>query len=115
MAHLLGYIESYYYDDFVSSSPDKMLAAVDRLVLLKELIKAYPLYEVCFLPESAFEKITMQLACWGDRATIGWIAGGKSTACKDYTNVNALIGFCGFVVEAFQEWALVCLSLKWSG
>jgi hypothetical protein len=39
----------------------------------------------------------MQVAAWGDRAAIGWIDGGKSTACGDYTNVNALTGFCAYV------------------
>jgi hypothetical protein len=49
--------------------------------------------------DDVFRKLTMQIACWCDRAAIGWIPGGKSTACKDYTNVNALTGFCGSIWE----------------
>ena len=74
-------------------------ALVDRLVLLKKTLTEHKNYELCFLPEDAFQKLTMQIACWGDRAAIGWIAGGKSTACRDYTNVNALTGFCESVWE----------------
>ena len=67
---------------------------VERLVLLKKLLSEHKNYEVCFLREEHFEKFRMQIAAFGDRAAIGWIPGGKSTACKDYTNVNALTGFC---------------------
>ena len=67
---------------------------VDRLALLKKLLAEYKNYEICFLREEHFIKIQMQIAAFGDSAAIGWIAGGKSTACRDYTNVNALTGFC---------------------
>ena len=67
---------------------------VDRLVLLKKMLEQTKDFEVCFVRDEYFKKLTMQIACWGDVAAIGWIAGGKSTACKDYTNTNALTGFC---------------------
>ncbi len=51
------------------------------------------------MAKDVFQRIRMQIAAWGDVAAIGWIAGGKSTACKDYTNVNALTGFCESVWE----------------
>ncbi|MDR1617094.1 MAG: hypothetical protein LBR98_08815 [Syntrophomonadaceae bacterium] len=70
---------------------------VDRLCLIKKLLEEYPHYEVCFLRDEHFRKLTMQVAAWGDKAAIGWIAGGKSTACGDYTNVNALTGFCAAI------------------
>ena len=70
---------------------------VDRLLLLKKLLGEHPHYEICFLREEHFKKFVMQIAAWGDAAAIGWIAGGKSTACRDYTNVNALTGFCASV------------------
>lgn len=66
----------------------------DRLMLLKALLTEYDNYEVAFLSKDVFQRIRMQIAAWGDIAAIGWIAGGKSTACKDYMNVNALTGFC---------------------
>jgi len=71
----------------------------NRLLLLRDLLEQRKNYEVCFLSDDIFKKLTMQIACWGDRAAIGWIPGGKSTACKDYTNVNALTGFCGSIWE----------------
>ena len=74
-------------------------ALTNRLILLRDLLERHKNYEVCFLSDDVFKKLTMQIACWGDRASIGWIPGGKSTACKDYTNVNALTGFCGAVWE----------------
>lgn len=66
----------------------------DRLMLLKALLTEYNNYEVAFLSKDVFQRIKMQIVTWGDIAAIGWIAGGKSTACKDYTNVNSLTGFC---------------------
>ena len=69
-------------------------ALTDSLVTIKKLMAENKNYEVCFLPDSAFQKFKLQTLCWSDRAAIGWIAGGLSTACKDYTNVNALVGFC---------------------
>lgn len=76
---------------------------VDRLILLKKLLEEYPHYEVCFLRDEYFEKLTMQIGAWGDAAAIGWIAGGKSTACRDYTNVNALTGFCGHIWDQIPK------------
>jgi hypothetical protein len=70
---------------------------VDRLLLVKKLLEECPHYDVCFLRDEHFRKLTMQIAAWSDTAAIGWIAGGKSTACRDYTNVNALFGFCAAV------------------
>ncbi len=70
---------------------------VDRLALIKNRLETQRSYEVCFLPQGLFRKLVMQIACWGDVAAIGWITGGKSAACKDYTNVNALAGFCEVV------------------
>ena len=72
---------------------------VDRLVLMKKILEEHKNFEVCFVPDAQFKRLTLQLACWGDVAAIGWIAGGKSTACKDYTNTNALTGFCEYVWE----------------
>ena len=72
---------------------------VDRLALLKKLLEEYPQYEVCFLRDEHFQRLTMQIAARGDTAAIGWIAGGKSTACRDYTNVNTLTGFCAYIWE----------------
>ena len=77
----------------------------NRLVLLRDLLESHSNYEVCFLSDEVFKKLTMQIACWGDRAAIGWIPGSKSTACKDYTNVNALTGFCGAVWEQIPPFA----------
>ena len=70
---------------------------VSQLVHMKALLETHRNFEVCFLSEDVFKKLTMQIACWGDKAAIGWIPGGKSAACKDYTNVNALTGFCSAV------------------
>ena len=67
---------------------------VNRLICMKNLLQKHKNYEICFLSDSIFKKLTMQIACWGDKAIIGWIAGGASTACKDYLNTNALTGFC---------------------
>ena len=72
-------------------------ALVDQLILMKKMLEEHKNFEVCFLPDSQFKRLTMQIACWGDVAAIGWIAKGKSTACKDYTNTNALTGFCGSI------------------
>lgn len=69
-------------------------ALANRLLIIKKMLAKHKNYEVCFLREEHFNKLTMQIACWGDKAAIGWIAGGKSTACRDYINVNALTGFC---------------------
>ena len=70
---------------------------IDGLVQMKKLLLNNKNFEVCFLSAEIFKKLTLQLACWGDRAVIGWIPHVKSTACKDYLNVNALTGFCGVV------------------
>lgn len=67
---------------------------VDRLTLIKNLLEKNLNYEVCFLRDEHFNMLTMQIATWSDTAAIGWIPAGKSAACKDYTNVNALSGFC---------------------
>ena len=72
----------------------KTQTLVNRLALLKKLLADHKNYEISFLREEHFEKIKMQIAAFGDSAAIGWIEGGKSTACRDYTNVNALTGFC---------------------
>ncbi len=56
---------------------------VDRLMLLKALLAEHNNYEVAFLSKDVFQRIRMQIATWGDVAAIGWIAGGKSTACKE--------------------------------
>ena len=69
----------------------------EQLVRLKTLLEEYKNFEVCFLPDEVFEKLTMQIIVYADRAAVGWVAGGKSTACRDYTNVNALFGFCDAV------------------
>jgi Disulfide bond chaperones of the HSP33 family len=70
---------------------------IDGLIQMKKLLLSNKNYEVCFLSADIFKKLTLQLACWGDRAVIGWIPHVKSTACADYLNVNALTGFCGMV------------------
>lgn len=67
---------------------------VNRLALLKKMLEQHGNFEVCFVRDEHFQRLTLQIACWGDVAAIGWIAGGKSTACRDYTNTNALTGFC---------------------
>ena len=72
---------------------------INRLILMKKLLEKHKNYEVSFLPDEIFQKITMQIACWGDRVAIGWIPGGTSTACKDYMNVHALTGFCNMAWE----------------
>lgn len=74
-------------------------ALVNRLILLKQLLEAHKHFDICFLPGELFQKLRMQITAWGDVAAAGWIAGGKSTACRDYTNVNALTGFCESVWE----------------
>ena len=68
-----------------------------QLVRLKTLLVERKNFELCFLPGDVFDKLTMQIMVYADRAAIGWVAGGKSTACCDYTNVNALFGFCDAV------------------
>ncbi|MDL2258173.1 hypothetical protein LJC42_03310 [Eubacteriales bacterium OttesenSCG-928-K08] len=70
---------------------------VNQLVHMRSLLQTQRNYEVCFLPVEHFNKIRIQIGCWGDRAAVGWVAGGRSTACRDYTNVNALTGFCEMV------------------
>ncbi|RDB62066.1 hypothetical protein C1878_09705 [Gordonibacter sp. 28C] len=69
-------------------------ALVDQLVLMKRALEEHKNLEVCFLPDNQFKRLTLQIVCWGDVVAIGWIDRGKSTACKDYTNTNALTGFC---------------------
>lgn len=69
-------------------------ALVERLIIIKKMLLEHKNYEVCFLSDGIFTQLTMQIACFGDEAAIGWIPKGKSTACRDYTNVNALTGFC---------------------
>lgn len=76
---------------------------VEQLDLLKRLLMKQTQYELCFLPDEMFQEITLQIAVWSDRAAIGWIAGGRSTACKDYTNVNALAGFCGMIWDGIPN------------
>ena len=68
-----------------------------QLVHVKSLLLTKKHYRVCFLCDASFTELTMQIACWGNRAAIAWIPDNKSTACKDPVNVNALVGFCEMI------------------
>ena len=72
---------------------------IDRLIEIKKLLQKHKNYEVSFLSDQIFQKVAMQIACWGDRVAIGWVPGGTSSACKDFMNVNALTGFCNILWE----------------
>jgi|GEM_PF-2898794 len=68
-------------------------ALVEQLVLMRRLLKNQSNYNLCFLPESFFEGVGLELAIYGKQAAIGWIAGECSTACKDPTHVAILQGY----------------------
>lgn len=70
---------------------------VDQLLLIKKFMATHRNYEVCFVPQSVFDKFMMQIGTWGSSCAIGWVAGGKSTACRDFQSVAALHGFCEMV------------------
>ena len=69
---------------------------VDLLIKIKAFTEL-PNYHLCFLREEHFERINMNLAVWGSDIAIGWIPGGLSTVCKDFSNVGNLNGFAGTV------------------
>ena len=81
---------------------------VDLLIRLRALTEL-PNYNLCFLREEHFDKINMCLAVWGSSVAIGWIPGGLSTVCRDFSNVGTLNGFAGTV------WDTVPSSMKTSG
>lgn len=66
---------------------------VDHLAEIQKRLKADRTYHVCFLPERYFREMIMQIGVWGNKVSIGWIRGGRSTVCKDFFNVGALHGF----------------------
>jgi hypothetical protein len=68
-----------------------------QLVRIKTMLNAKKNYDVAFLPQEVFDKLTMQIASWGNTVAVGWMPNGKSTACKDYNNAGALHGFCAMV------------------
>lgn len=70
---------------------------VDQLIAIDNNVRARKNYHLCFLSESLYEQLRMQIGVWGSSCAIGWVNGGLSTACKDYTNVGALHGFCSDV------------------
>lgn len=82
---------------------------VDQLAAIRRLIDSRDNYSVCFLPKQAFDQLGMQIVVWGGEAAIGWIPGSRCTACRDYTNVGALHGFCATM------WARIPGTMKTKG
>ena len=66
---------------------------VEQLVLMRRMLKNQGNYNLCFLPESFFESVGLELTVYGKQAAIGWIAGESATVCKDPNHVAILQGY----------------------
>lgn len=70
---------------------------VNQLKRLRKLNKEHSNFHLCFMKNSVFEQIVMEIGVWEWRCAIGWIKGMQSTATSDNFNTLTLHGFCATV------------------
>ncbi len=75
---------------------------VKQLIALKELSQN-PNFNICFLDRHQFEKIGINILISGLNSAVSWIPGLNSAACKDFTSVGALSGFCSTVYKFIPD------------
>ena len=57
-------------------SRDTLAAMLERLL---EAMKSNDQFEVALLPRSAFAKLELELVCWQDSASVGWLQDGRQS------------------------------------
>ncbi|MCL2167389.1 MAG: hypothetical protein FWH49_08915, partial [Clostridiales bacterium] len=74
----------------------EMLAAQIRRLL--KAMQEHDNFEVALMPKSAFEKLELELVCFKNSITVGWLQdGSESVFCNDEATAGSIYGYIGVV------------------